>query len=1070
MNLADLSIKRPIFITCIVILLLVVGYMSLKSLPVDLFPDVNFPIVTVTTVYPGAGPSEIETLVTKPVEDELSTISGMKRLTSKSFEGVSQVVAEFRLETDIKYAEQQIRDRVSVAKTKMPREAKEPVIRRIDPADQAILSLSLESDLAPAELFDVADQMVKPRFEQIKDVGTVDIVGGRKREIHVYMDRNKLRDREIPVVGVAARLASSGQNIPSGKVNEGKSETVFRSLGEFKNVGEISNTLISMYGNDVPTKLSDVGRVADTLEDEKSRAFVNGKKAIFIEVFRQSGSNTLAVVKSVKATMEKLNAELVTQKIPAKLVLVRDAGKKIADNVYDVQETISIGILLTILVVFFFLGSARSTFITGMALPNSLLGAFILMAVAGFSINIVTLLSLSLAVGLLIDDAIVVRENIFRKLENGADPVTAASEGTKEVTLAVVATTLVIIAMFGPVAFMKGIVGQFLKQFGLTICFAMMISLFDALTIAPMLSAYFAGRTHDIKHNPGGIWGNTVGALVRAFDRFQTWLENKYEALLGFTLKWPSVTLGISFVVFLVSMATVIKIPRTFIPQDGMDEFMVTLELPSGSNLDETNLAATKADEIVRGNKEVAVTAVTVGSRNGEANFAQIYVRMTPSNLRKIDGVKLKDIVRDQIRTPLAGANPKVINYDPAGAGATSPFMMNLVGSDQKELELATAKLGTYLKNDKRLVEVDTNFRPGKPEFQVTLKPGAAERYGISTRSMGEELRAQVEGITPAKFRQDGREYDIRVRLLPEQRNIREGFGQILVPNVNNRLVRLAAVADGEQRGGPSVVNRQDRGRYVQFTADVAQGYGIGEVISDMDRHLASADGKLPSGVRSVLVGNSENFKELGESMILAIGTGLLFVFLVLASLYESFITPFTIMLALPLALCGAFVGIFLFNGSLNLFAGLGIVMLLGVASKNSILLVDYTLQLMREGMERVPAVVLAGRTRLRPILMTSFALIAGMIPVAIGLNEASKQRTSMGLGIIGGLISSTVLTLVVVPSAFLYVDRFRVWFEGQFRRLSGAGTLSADQRDKDVVVAKSTQTMQGAAHTKLRD
>lgn len=1070
MNLADLSIKRPIFITCLVILLLVVGYISLKSLPVDLFPDVNFPIVTVSTVYPGAGPAEIETLVTKPVEDELSTISGMKRLTSKSFEGMSQVIAEFRLETDIKYAEQQVRDRVSVAKTKMPVDAKEPVIRRIDPSDQAIVSLSLESNLAPAELYDVADQIVKPRLEQIKDVGTVEIVGGRKREIHVYVDRKKLQEREIPVVAVAARLASSGQNIPSGKVNEGKNETVFRALGEYQNIAEIPGTLISMYGNDVPTKISDVGRVADTLEDERSRAYVNGEKALFIEVFRQSGSNTLAVVKNVKAMMEKLNVDLKAQNVPAQLKVVRDAGKKIGDNVYDVQETISIGILLTILVVYFFLGSARSTFITGMALPNSLLGAFVLMAVANFSINIVTLLSLSLAVGLLIDDAIVVRENIFRKLEHGADPVTAASEGTKEVQLAVVATTLVIIAMFGPVAFMKGIVGQFLKQFGLTICFAMMISLFDALTIAPMLSAYFAGKAHDIKVNQGGFWGNTTGVLVRAFDRFQTWLEDKYEALLGVTLKWPAATLAVSFVIFVVSMSTVVKIPKTFIPQDGIDEFMVTLELPSGANLDETNAAAKKADEIIRGNKEVAVTATTVGSRNGEANIAQIYVRMVPWKQRTFDGQRLKDIVRDQIREPLAHANPKVTNYDPSGAGATSPFMMNLVGSDQKALEEATASLGAYLKADKRLLEVDTNFRPGKPEFQVTLKKGAAERYGITTRSMGEELRAQVEGITASKYRTQGREYDIRVRTLPEQRNIRAGFNEILVPNVNNRLVRLSAVADGQQRGGPSVVNRQDRGRYVQFTADVVRGYGIGEVISDMEKHLAGP-GKLPSGVRGVLVGNSENFKELGESMLISIGTGLLFVFLVLASLYESFVTPLTIMLALPLALCGAFVAIYVFGGSLNLFAGLGIVMLLGVASKNSILLVDYTNQLMAEGMERIPAVVKAGRTRLRPILMTSFALIAGMIPVAIGLNEASLQRTSMGIGIIGGLLSSTVLTLVVVPSAFLYIDRFRIWFEGLFRKMSGGARVDTAQLDKKVVVAvPSSRPMASAAHSDLRD
>ncbi len=1033
MSLSDLSIRRPIFITSIVLLMLVVGVMSFRSLPVDLFPDVTFPVITVTTRYPGAGPSEIETLVTKPVEDELSTLSGMKRITSKSFEGVSQVVAEFRLEVDIKYAEQQVRDRVSVAKTKMPPEIKEPVIRRIDPADQAIATLAIKSNLGAAQLFDVADQIIKPRIEQIKDVGVVEIVGGRKREVHVYVDRDKLAERQIPVSAVAMRLAASGQNIPSGKVDEGNRETVFRALGEFQTTGDISKTLVSMYGNDVPTKLSDVARIADTLEDERSRAYVNGERGLFVEVYRQSGSNTLAVVRSVNALSEKFNTELKAQGIEATVEQVRDAGKKIGDNVYDVQETIAIGILLTILVVYFFLGSARSTVITGLALPNSLLGAFILMAVASFSINIVTLLSLSLAVGLLIDDAIVVRENIFRKLEHGVDPVTAASEGTKEVTLAVVATTLVIIAMFGPVAFMKGIVGQFLKQFGLTICFAMVISLWDALTIAPMLSAYFAGKVEHVKEKKG-----FMGPVLNAFDRLQTWFEDKYEAILNVTLKHPAITLAISFVIFVASMATVTQIPKTFIPQDGLDEFVVRLELPTWANLEETNAAVLKADKIIQGNKEVQVTAATVGSRAGETNIGEIYVRMTPAKTRKIDGVRLKDIVRDQIKEPLAHANPKVINYDASGGGQVSPFVMNLVGTDQVALEAASKKVLEHLKKDKRMVEVDTNFRPGKPEFQVVVKPGAVERFGITTRSIGEELRAQVEGVTPAKFRSDGREYDIRVRMEREQRNLREGFDKILVPNVNGRMVRLASVADGKQTEGPSVVNRQDRGRYIQFTADIARGYGMGEVISDLEKWMTTEEGKLPSGVRYVFVGTSESFKELGESMIIAIGTGLLFVFLVLASLYESFITPFTIMLALPLALCGAFVFIWIFGGSLNLFAGLGIVMLLGVASKNSILLVDLTNQLLREGKDRKTALIEAGRIRLRPILMTSFALIAGMIPVAIGLNEASAQRTSMGIGIIGGLISSTILTLIVVPSAFLYIDAFREWFEGLFRKMSG--------------------------------
>lgn len=1036
MNLADLSIKRPIFITCIVLLVVFVGGLSLRSLPVDLFPDVNLPVVVVTTAYPGAGPKEIETLVTKPLEDQITTISGLKRLSSKSYEGVSQVVAEFKLEVDIKYAEQQVRDRVGLAKAKIPREAKEPIIKRVDPADQPVITLAIESNVGPAELFDLADQVVKPRLEQVNDVGTVEIFGGRKREIHVYLDRKKLREREISASMVAARLGAAGENVPSGKVDEGAKETSFRTLGEFRRPEDVGDTLVNLFGNDVPTRIRDIGTVKDTLEDEVTRAFVNGKQAVFVNVYRQSGSNTLAVVRGVKAAAEKANLELSKGEKPAKISVVRDAGKKIGDNVNDVEETILLGILLTVIVVYFFLGSARSTVITGLALPNSLLGAFILMAIAAFSVNIVTLLSLSLAVGLLIDDAIVVRENIFRYLENGADPVKAAREGTKEVTLAVVATTLVIIAMFGPVGFMKGIIGQFLKQFGLTICFAMAISLFDALTMAPMLSAYFAGRVKRHGERSQSTFGRLMEAPVRAFGKFQDGLENLYERVLRATMRRPALTLAGAFVIFLLCMSTVAKIPKTFIPEDGLDEFIVKLELPPGTSIEAMTELSKRAEAVIRQNKEIAVTSLTVGTLNGETNRSEIYARLVPLKQRKATGVDMKMRVREQLK-PFAEAKPKVGNYDPSGGGQNSPFTMNLVGTDQEALEKAAEIVKARLLADKRMIEVDTSYRPGKPEFQVRIRPGAPEVYGVNTSTVGAELRAQVEGVTAAKFRERGREYDVRVRMQPDQRNLREGFKDILVPNVNMRLVRLSSIAEGVNDRGPATIDRQDRGRYIQFTADIARGKGLGDVIGDIDRWIAT-EKPLPPGVRHSYWGAAENFKELGESMLIAISTGILFMFLVLASLYESFITPFAILLALPLAICGAFLALFLFGGSINLFAALGIIMLLGVASKNSILLVDYANHLMADGMTRFEAMVKAGRTRLRPILMTSFALIAGMIPIAIGLNEASQQRTSMGIGIIGGLLSSTLLTLVVVPAAFLYIDRFRVWFEGLFRRMSG--------------------------------
>ena len=1066
MSLADISIKRPTFITCVVVVMLAIGLLSMSKLGVDLFPNVTFPVVTVMTPYPGAGPVEIETLVTKPLEDQISTLSGIKRLTSINQEGVSMVVAEFTLETDVKYAEQQIRDRVGASKRLLPQDVKEPTIRRIDPADQPVLTVSVDADLPAAKLFDLANETIRPRLEQVNQVGLVEVTGGRKREIQISLDRSKLKAREISASQIAARLAAAGENIPAGKVERGASETVFRTLGQFRTLKDIENTIVAFFGSERPTTISDVGVVTDHLEDEKSRTFVNGKQSLFINSFRQSGSNTIAVVEGLKKRVAQINKELESQPGHAKITIIRDASQWIRANVDDVKESIIIGVTLAVLVVFFFLGSGRSTIITGLALPNSLIGAFILMALAGFTINIMTLLALSLSVGLLIDDAIVVRENIFRHIEMGKSPVKAALEGTAEVQLAVIATTLTVIAVFGPVGFLKGVVGQFFKEFGLTICFAMAISLFDALTIAPMLSAYFAGppHGHGSKGKKKNFYDLTIGRALEAFNNFQNMLEDKYEKLIRSTLRHPMTALGTSLLIFLGSCAVVAKVPKTFLPPQDAGEFSVGLDLPPGTSLDRMTEVAEKAQDIIRkNNPEVDVISLTVGNKDGEANIANFYIKLIPAKKRKLNTSQVKQHLRDQL-VPLAFANPTVKDYDAVGGGQR-PFNLNINGFDQAKLEIFGAKVAAKLKKNPGLKDVDTNFRPGKPEFQIAPDLHKMEMLGISTVGLGQELRTQIEGVTPAKFRENGVEYDVRVRVQENQRNVKESFNKIYVPNINGNLIRLSDVASPVETTGPAKINRQDRGRYVQIQADITPGAGMAEVMSDISKMFAKGgELELPEGMQYGYVGQAENFKELGESMLLAMGFGVLFIFLVLASLYESFVTPFTIMLALPLALCGSFFALFVTGESLNLFSMIGSIMLLGVATKNSILLVDYANQLMGEGLSRADAIVKSGKTRLRPILMTTFALIAGTIPIALGLNEASRQRTSMGVAIIGGLISSTLLTLIVIPAAYTYIDRFRIWSRDRMSRLVGAhrGEDLMHEFDK---AAKAEHAVPGPGH-----
>ena len=1033
MSPASLSLKRPIFITCLVLLMLVMGYLSLKKLPVDQFPNITFPIVMVHTPYPGAGPVEVETLVSKVLEDEMSTLPGIKTLRSINREGVSVVVAEFTLETDIKYAEQQIRDRVGSVKRKFPADIKEPIVQRLDPADQPVLIVALSADLPEAQRFDLADEIIRPKLEQISQVGLVEVVGGRKREIHVDLDQEKLKSFEVSATQVVHRIAAAGQNIPAGKVDENKVETVFRTIGEFRTLSDIESTIVNFVGNDVPVTVKDVGTVEDTLADKKSMAFINGTQGIFLMIFRQSGANTIAVTDAIKNRIEHINMELHQQKGAPQLKIVRDGSKIIRANVNDVKESILIGILLTIIVVYFFLASGRSTLITGLAIPNSLIGAFLLMAMAGFTINVMSLLALSLAVGLLIDDAIVVRENIFRHIELGKSPREAAIQGTQEVTLAVMATTLCVIAVFGPIGFLQGIVGQFFKEFGLTVCFAMVISLFDALTIAPMLSAYFAGKTRGAKDSRAGLWSKTIGRAVIAFDELQIKLENFYEKTIRLTQRRPMVFLGSAIGIFVFSLVLMKFVPKTFLPANDTGEFSISLEMPPGTTLDAMNEVAQDVDKEIRTHKEIASATMFVGGRSGESNAAQFYVQLVPSRERSLNTSETKTMLREKLKK-FSHAKPIVKDIDMVGGGQR-PFNVNLIGSDLIQLETTAKQLFEILKNHPGLADIEMSSKPGKPEFQISIDNRNAEMLGISTVGVGSELRTLIEGATPSIFRENGREYDIRVRLKEDQRNLKEGFHRTFVPNINNTLVRLSSVAKPLSTVGPATINRQDRGRYIQISGDIApKGPGMSGVMSDVKNILENRI-KLPEGIRYTFVGQAENFRELITNMIRAALLGVLFIFLVLASLYESFITPFAIMLVLPLAACGAFIALFITRTSFDIFSMIGGIMLLGIATKNSILLVDYANQLLEKGYSRADAILTAGKTRLRPILMTTMALISGMLPIAIGLNEASKQRTSMGIAVIGGLISSTVLTLVVVPATYAYIDRFRVWSGMQIKK-----------------------------------
>ncbi len=1047
MNIGRFSIRRPVLLLSLVALLTGTGAFALSRMGVDLYPEVNFPSISITTQYPGAGPQEIEELISRPLEDELGSLSGLKTIRSQNLDGVSVVLLEFTLETDVKDAEQQARDRVARVRVRFPEDAEESQIMRFDLSDMPIARIALSADLPPAKLYDIAKERVKPRLDQVPDVGVVNIVGGRRREIQVELDRDRLRAYDLSATTIAASLRDSGRNAPLGTIPVGEREIAYRNVAQFSTIEQIKDVVVAFGDIGQSVTLDQVARVYDGLEDEQtrgylyrapapeSRSFFAGwfdlraadqlaaqsppasQPALFLEVYRKSGANTVAVADAVQKRMLALNEDLA--KLPGKpqLELVYDGAHDVRINIADVRGHILLGIALTVVVVYLFLGNLRSTIITGLALPNSLLGAFILMYVAGFTVNIMTLLALTLAVGLLVDDAIVVRENIFRKLEDGLPPHIASEQGVNEVAMAVVATTLTVIAVFLPVSFLGGMVGQFFRQFGLTVVFALVISLFDGLFIAPMLSAYYSGKTRDAPNR-----------LVRAFDAFQTKLERLYGAALNWALRFPRTTALGALGVFIISLGSLAFVKLDFFPDADAGEFTIGLELPPGAALEATGAAALKLEERIKSLNDVRLMTVTAGGQNFEKNKAQIYVRLAPYNERERSTTEVKNEIRGWFGE-FAHLRPR---FEEQGGGGGAPFQLNLRGDDLAAVERYSQQLATRLRESPDLLDVDVDYREGKPEFQIQFMPQRMQLAGVSSGAAAQELRYQAAGDVVAQLNQGGIEYDVRLRAAPDARRLDRDFQEIRVPNVQGRLVPLSALAEGARVAGPAAINREDRSRVVQIEANLAPDGALGSAMQYAER-IVERELPPPDGIEYQFVGSAEDLADLMSNILIAFAFAILMIYLTLAALYESFLTPFTILAAIPPAVSGAFLALAITGQQMNIFSMIGVIMLLGLVVKNSILLVDHALQRVRAGEDRDAAIRHAGTHRLRPILMTTFAMIAGTLPMALGLGEVGRLRMSMGIVIIGGLIISTLVTLLVAPALFGWIDRMRVRREQRF-------------------------------------
>lgn len=1011
MSLSDVSIKRPVFTTMMSTVLIVLGLLGLSRLGTDLYPEVTMPFVMVTTVWPGAGPEDVEAEVTDPIEDALAGISGVERLFSQSRENVSFVFIQFELSVPNAEATQDVRDKVATAVRDLPADCEAPVVAPFDLASQPVVVFSASAGDDPAALRDLVVDQVKPRLEQLDGVAAVRVLGGAEREVQVDLDPDRLASAGVGPQDIIQRLKAEHVDLPGGKLPAGQFEAGVRVRGRFKDVEALRDMVVSTGRDGSHVRLRDVALVLEAVADPETLVRTNGEASVGIEVVKRGGTNTVEVAHEAKRVLAELEKE-----VGVRTQVLIDQSVQVEANAHEVWIAIGFGGVMAVLIILLFLLDVRGTIISALALPTSVVGTFFLMWALDYSLNQLTLLGLSLAIGLLIDDAVVVRESITRRLEMGQDPVTAASEGTKEIALAVLATTLTLCAVFVPVAFMQGIIGRFFRQFGLTISGAVLISLFVAFTLDPMLSARFAKATgHDSQ--TGGL----TGAIRRAYDR----LDAAYGRSLDAVLRWPKLTASAAALVFFGSLGVAANLGTDFLGAEDRGQLTAHIDFPPGTRLLESAQRSAVAEEEVRKLPGVTAVYAVIGPR-GDSASADWRINVVDKRERAEDIEWFKQRIREILgRIPDAQAqvgNPPALE----GLGDWPPLFMQIVGPDLAVLRKEAAHLEAVMKSTPGIVDVKVVDRPGKPETVVDVRRDDAARLGLPAGLVAMQVRLMTEGEVAGTIRDGRLEREIRVRLAAADRDSSADLGRLELRSALG-AVRLYQVATLSPSEGPSVVEHESRARQIAVTGQMGPGASLGKVVTALRASLG--DHKLPEGYSLIWNGQQKDMAEMQGSIALALGLAIVFIYMVLASQFESFIHPLTIMLSLPLALIGAVLGLAVTGNTLGMGANIGVILLMGLVTKNAILLVDGALVRMREGDSPAAALRDAGPRRLRPILMTSAAMVLGMLPTALGRGMGSEFRSPMAISVIGGVITSTLLTLWVVPVVFLAVERVRRWF-----------------------------------------
>lgn len=1029
MILSDFSIKRPLVVVVVTITLMLFGYFALSNLKTNQFPDVQPPVLVVNVPYPGASPETVEREILNRVEDSMSTIPGIRDIRSYARDSSATIVVIFEFDKDLTAAAQELRDSISTVRDKLPTEMKEPFINRADPNAQPVMSLALSSEnKTPLELSKIADIEIARVLRSVPGVSLVSLEGELEREMTVFLNTNAMREAKVSASEVTNALRSQNLAAPVGRVVDGFHEQSIRIQGRLRDVAEFEQMVVKQNG-DQAIRLGQIAHIVDGGAEQRRLSFFNGKKALGIDIVKARDASTISVTDEIKERIEEIKPLL-----PAgvELTVVQDQGEDVAASMRNVTEALGLGALLTIVVVFIFLNSWRSTLITSLALPTSVLASFIAVWACGFTLNFMSLLGLSLAIGVLIDDAIVVRENIVRHMEMGKDNMTAAREGTREIGMAVFATTMSIVAVFIPIAFMDGMTGQWFKPFGLTVACSVLVSLFISFTIDPMLSAYWHDPDHDRNKKRTG-----VGAVLKRFNIWFDGLSVSYSKLIRWALKHPWSMWGIAIFAFvgaLVLQGT--KGGFGFMPDTDNGAFIVQIRAPSEASIEYTRLKAAQVEAITRAVPEQLYTQTTVGVQSNITR-AQVFVRLQPEKDRHRTAKEIAEDVRGQIKS-LVGAEFTVLadlNGGGGGGGDGKKLQIQFRGPDSKVLDAIVMDYVEKLKQVPGAVDVGLSAQDPKPELQVEVDRGLSASLGLSMNDVASALRLAFAGAEIGDWVDPtGETRNVFVRIRPEERATVQNLEQLpLMSTKTGAMVPLEQVATVTLGKGPALIEHLDRETMMAVSANV-QGRSLGEVNADAMKLVKAID--FPPGYDMVVGGEARDMQEVFGRMGQALLLAAVLMYLILVVQFHSFAAPVAIMLSLPLSLIGVVLALLIGNSTLNLMSLIGIVMLMGIVAKNAILLIDCARKKEQtEGLNLEDSLVAAGRERLRPILMTTFALVAGMLPVAIGIGEGSGFYRPLGISVIGGTITATVLTLLVVPTFYESIEKGKRRIKARFKR-----------------------------------